>query len=66
MGNPHISRKGRIYDGGIRKKIVIVGGGISGLSTAFYMRKLVEKLQIPADITLVEKNGQLGGKVTKR
>ncbi|MCZ8515258.1 protoporphyrinogen oxidase [Paenibacillus filicis] len=49
--------------GSERRKVVIVGGGITGLSAAFYTRKLFEENQIPVDITLVEKSEQLGGKI---
>lgn len=47
----------------IRRKIVIVGGGITGLSAAFYTKKAFEQRQIPVDITLVEKSDRLGGNI---
>jgi len=40
-------------------KIAIVGGGISGLATAFYLRQLLPDVQI----TLFEKETTLGGKM---
>jgi oxygen-dependent protoporphyrinogen oxidase len=46
-----------------RKKIVIIGGGITGLSAAFYTKKLFEEQQIPVNIILVEKSRELGGKI---
>jgi oxygen-dependent protoporphyrinogen oxidase len=46
-----------------KRKVVIVGGGISGLSAAFYTKKLFEEQQIPVEITIVEKSEQLGGKI---
>ncbi|CAG7641579.1 Protoporphyrinogen oxidase [Paenibacillus solanacearum] len=46
-----------------RKNVVIVGGGITGLSAAFYLSKRMEELQVPMDITLVEKNDRFGGKI---
>ena len=45
------------------RKVIIVGGGITGLSAAFYMKKLFAEQQIPIDITLIEKAEELGGKV---
>ncbi|WP_438315584.1 protoporphyrinogen oxidase [Sporosarcina sp. FA9] len=45
------------------KKVIVVGGGITGLSAAFYIKKLFEEQQIPIDITLIEKSEELGGKV---
>jgi protoporphyrinogen/coproporphyrinogen III oxidase len=45
------------------KHIVIVGGGISGLSAAFYARKELQARGVKAKITLIEKSGRLGGKL---
>lgn len=45
------------------KKVVILGGGISGLSAAFYVKKLAEEKQLEVEITLVEKSDRLGGKL---
>ncbi|NBI28784.1 protoporphyrinogen oxidase [Chengkuizengella marina] len=45
------------------KKVTIVGGGISGLSTAFYMKKKFSEQGIPIEITIVEKDNRLGGKI---
>ena len=38
----------------MKKKLVIIGSGISGLSAAFYLHKKFE-------ITLIEENSYLGG-----
>ena len=46
-----------------RKRIVIVGGGITGLSAAFYAQRLFESKQLPVEITLIEKSDRLGGKI---
>ncbi len=45
------------------KKIVIIGGGISGLSTFYYLRKLINEKKIDAEIQLVEKSGRFGGQI---
>jgi protoporphyrinogen/coproporphyrinogen III oxidase len=45
------------------KHIVIVGGGISGLSAAFYARRELQAQGIEARITLIEKSDRLGGKL---
>lgn len=45
------------------KKIVVMGGGITGLSAAFYMKKLFEEQHIPVDISIIEKSAELGGKI---
>ncbi|MBS4209402.1 protoporphyrinogen oxidase [Bacillus sp. FJAT-50079] len=46
-----------------QRKIVIIGGGITGLVAAFYTKKRYEKLCIPVEITIVEKGKALGGKI---
>ncbi|SNB47308.1 protoporphyrinogen oxidase [Geobacter sp. DSM 9736] len=45
------------------KKIVVVGGGISGLSTAYLLQKKAEAAGIDIEVTLVEKEERLGGKI---
>lgn len=42
-----------------RKRVVIVGGGITGLTAAYYLQK--ENPQI--DVTLLDQSGELGGKL---
>ena len=46
-----------------RKKIVIAGGGITGLSAAFYMQQQIRDQKLPIDIILVEATNRLGGKI---
>ncbi|WP_153732428.1 protoporphyrinogen oxidase [Sporosarcina obsidiansis] len=46
-----------------RKKVVIIGGGITGLSTAFYMQREARENGYPLDITLIEASTELGGKI---
>ena len=48
---------------GQNKKVVIVGGGITGLSAAFYMQKEAREKGLPLDVTLVEAANRLGGKI---
>lgn len=45
------------------KKIVILGGGISGLTAAYYVKKIANENKINIDITLIEKENRLGGKL---
>lgn len=45
------------------RKIVIVGGGITGMSAAFYVKKWFDERQMPVDLTLVEKSNSFGGKI---
>lgn len=46
-----------------RKKVVIVGGGITGLSAAFYLQKEVREKGWPVDVLLIEASNRLGGKI---
>lgn len=43
--------------------VVIVGGGITGLSAAYYLQRLQQQSAIPLRITLLEAQNRLGGKV---
>ncbi|MBI5206458.1 MAG: protoporphyrinogen oxidase [Candidatus Firestonebacteria bacterium] len=46
------------------KKIVIIGGGISGLSIAYFIIKQFKQKNKKAEIVLIERNSQLGGNIT--
>jgi oxygen-dependent protoporphyrinogen oxidase len=43
--------------------VVIVGGGITGLATAYYLERMAEQHGVRLSITLVERDERLGGKV---
>ncbi|MAT40848.1 MAG: protoporphyrinogen oxidase [Anaerolineaceae bacterium] len=47
----------------IRKQIVVVGAGISGLSAAYYLQKAVAEQNLQADIILAEAGEHIGGKI---
>ncbi len=44
-------------------KIAVIGGGISGLSVAYYLEKLAPAGGPAVEVTLLEKSGKLGGVV---
>lgn len=46
-----------------RKRVVILGGGITGLATAFYLQKEAREKQLPIEVTLIEATHRLGGKI---
>ena len=48
---------------GASRKIIIIGGGLSGLSAAFYVRKYYKLAGIQPEIVLLEKDKTLGGKI---
>jgi oxygen-dependent protoporphyrinogen oxidase len=43
--------------------IVIIGGGITGLSTAFYLQQQAQAAGVPVRYTLVERDPRFGGKL---
>lgn len=45
------------------KKIVIIGGGITGLSTAYYLQKQLERDNLDYEMVLLEGSDRLGGKI---
>ncbi|HSI66743.1 MAG TPA: protoporphyrinogen oxidase [Planococcus sp. (in: firmicutes)] len=45
------------------RKIVIVGGGITGLSAAYHLQKQSKKRQIPIDLTVIEATHRMGGAI---
>lgn len=45
------------------KKVVVIGGGITGLSTMYYLQQLKRSLQLDMKLTLIEANSTLGGKI---
>jgi oxygen-dependent protoporphyrinogen oxidase len=46
-----------------KKHVVIVGGGITGVTAAYYLQKKINEEKLPITYTLVEANEQLGGKI---
>lgn len=45
------------------KKVVVVGGGITGLTTAFYLQKVARENKLPLEVKLIEASHRLGGKM---
>ncbi|MGN7356959.1 protoporphyrinogen oxidase [Paenibacillus sp. SAF-054] len=45
------------------KKVVVIGGGITGLSTAYYLQKSAKEMGADIHITVVEASDRLGGKI---
>lgn len=48
---------------GKKKKVVIIGGGITGLSAAFYMQEEIREKNLEAETVLIESSPRLGGKI---
>lgn len=47
----------------ITKNVLIIGGGITGLSSAYYLKKKISEQQLPYKVKLVEASHRLGGKI---
>ena len=45
------------------KTVIVIGGGITGLSTIHYLQKLKKEQNLELNLILVEKNNDLGGKI---
>lgn len=46
-----------------KQKVVIVGGGITGLAAAYYLQKHAREHQLPLEVKLIEASHRLGGKI---
>ncbi len=46
-----------------KKRVVIVGGGVTGLSAAYHLQKQVQSAKLPIEITLIEGSNRLGGRI---
>lgn len=46
-----------------RKRIAVIGGGITGLSAAYYLQKTIKKEHLDADLVLYEAAPRLGGNI---
>lgn len=46
-----------------KKKAVVLGGGITGLTAAYYLGKAAKEKGLPLDLTVIERMSRLGGKV---
>ncbi|MFC3883727.1 protoporphyrinogen oxidase [Bacillus songklensis] len=45
------------------KKVVIIGGGITGIAVAYYLQKEIKEKGLPLEYTLIEASHRLGGKI---
>lgn len=50
----------------ILKTVAVIGGGITGLTTLYYLQKLKRERNLPLKLLLLEKNSHLGGKINTR
>ena len=46
-----------------KKRVVIIGGGITGLTAVYYLQKHARDHQLPIDVKLVEASHRVGGKM---
>ncbi|HEX3015829.1 MAG TPA: protoporphyrinogen oxidase [Desulfobacteria bacterium] len=45
------------------KKVIIIGGGITGLAAAYHLQEKAKEAGLPLDYVLIEKDRTLGGKI---
>ncbi len=48
---------------GTKQTVAIVGGGITGLTAAYYLQKAAREQDLPLEIILIEGSPRLGGKI---
>ncbi|WP_179966062.1 MULTISPECIES: protoporphyrinogen oxidase [Lysinibacillus] len=46
-----------------RRKVAVIGGGITGLTAAFYLQNFAQQKNLPVDVVLIESSLRLGGKI---
>ncbi|MGX9708206.1 protoporphyrinogen oxidase [Laceyella tengchongensis] len=46
-----------------KNHVAIVGGGITGLTVAYYLHREIEAKRLPMQFTLIESSSRLGGKI---
>ncbi|NHN30112.1 protoporphyrinogen oxidase [Paenibacillus agricola] len=45
------------------KRVAVIGGGITGLTAAYYLKKQMAEQGIPLELTLIDKSGVWGGRI---
>ncbi|WP_226576797.1 protoporphyrinogen oxidase [Halobacillus litoralis] len=48
---------------GEQKRVVVIGGGITGLTSAYYLQKEAREKGLPINVQLIEASDRLGGKI---
>jgi oxygen-dependent protoporphyrinogen oxidase len=46
-----------------KHRVAIIGGGITGLTSAFYLQKMAREHHLPIEVKLIEASHRLGGKM---
>lgn len=46
-----------------RRKVAVIGGGVTGLTAAYYLQRSAQRNSLPIDVVLIESSLRLGGKI---
>ncbi|MCM3388625.1 protoporphyrinogen oxidase [Ureibacillus chungkukjangi] len=46
-----------------RRKVAVIGGGVTGLTAAYYLQRIAQQNNLPVDVVLIEASLRLGGKI---
>lgn len=46
-----------------KRRVAIIGGGITGLTAAYYLQRQMRQLDLPVEIVLIEASHRLGGSI---
>lgn len=46
-----------------KQQVIVIGGGITGLTTAYYLQKQIRLHNLPIEVKLIEKSQHIGGKM---
>ena len=46
-----------------KQRVAVIGGGITGLTAAYYLQKQIKEQNLPIEVQLIEASHRLGGKI---
>jgi oxygen-dependent protoporphyrinogen oxidase len=46
-----------------QRKVAVIGAGITGIATAYYLQQVIKEKKLPIQVYLIERSHRLGGKI---